>query len=975
MLTPHRLLIVSFLAAALARGQTVAPVAQKSADTAVVLSPFEVSDSKDVGYIATNSLAGSRLNSALKDTPAIIDVFTKEFIADLGATDLQQAMAYANNSQEDTGDTQRVINGNEQLNPGAAFQFRSRGLPGTRARNYFDTRLPIELYVVDRLDESRGPNSVLFGIGSAGGLVNSTTKRASVTQTSGEANIQVGTYRLFYTALDFNRPLIRDTLGLRINAVRSQQGSWRDYLATRKAAIHGAVTYRPFKNTEVRGEYETGQLRGTVTRNYPARDRVTRWWDNGSPTSPSLAGGTVSAAETAAGYARLTTASRVVYVPDQGYLVDVRNSLSTTGRFNGAVLASEPLVPYTTNVSGPGARSLHDYEVYSAVVEHRFLPKLFGELAVHHEDGDWLNHDSGNGDANTVEGDPNAFLRNPTTFQSLTGFRPATDPAGNLVNPNAGRTYTEVGWRRRSSVYDRNAIRGSLAYELDLGRLGSHRLAGMAQRQITESTGGNEREVWLGAPFNADPTNDANTVWRRHYVTLGESASFAVPDYRANPSLTMNYPGRATPLQNGWVQISAPTATEQTIDSALIAAQSYWLSRRVVTTFGYRVDELSQDRTDSVRQATGIWAGSNGIWAIDPNTKKNFEFSGSTKTFGLVVHPSRWLSVFANGAQNLGLPDFGQRVGPEGDVPPPPRSKGFDGGVTIESFQGKLITRLSYYKTTARDQLNGMGVPATFTPRYNSVFAILDDPNGDRNTSDRIYTPAQLAKYSELRPTAVANADTIDNISSGYEGRITANLTAGLRFILNYSYTNQDKVNSYPRTKLLWDQVYAFVEDLQKANPNRDVKALAGSGGTPLGSILATNVTDLADRAADFEESLGNRKHKANVFGNYTFQGTPLKGLVLGGGARYQSAINAGSDNLGQKKNGSDFFIVDAMVRYPLRFSVFDRRVRASVQMNVRNLLNERDPQIYRYSGSGLVIDRMNFQSPREVIFSFNAKF
>ena len=108
---------------------------KKNADGTVVLSPFEVSATGDVGYIATNSLAGSRLNAALKDTPAIIDVFTKEFLADLGANDLQTAMAYSNNSQEDVGDSVRTINGIEAVAAGAAFNFRTRGLPGSRARN------------------------------------------------------------------------------------------------------------------------------------------------------------------------------------------------------------------------------------------------------------------------------------------------------------------------------------------------------------------------------------------------------------------------------------------------------------------------------------------------------------------------------------------------------------------------------------------------------------------------------------------------------------------------------------------------------------------------------------------------------------------------------------------------------------------------------------------------------------------------
>ena len=46
-----------------------APVEEKP----VELSPFTVTSDDDQGYRAQNTLAGSRLNSALKDTPGVLD--------------------------------------------------------------------------------------------------------------------------------------------------------------------------------------------------------------------------------------------------------------------------------------------------------------------------------------------------------------------------------------------------------------------------------------------------------------------------------------------------------------------------------------------------------------------------------------------------------------------------------------------------------------------------------------------------------------------------------------------------------------------------------------------------------------------------------------------------------------------------------------------------------------------------------------
>ena len=66
-----------------------------------VLSPFEVTGEKDVGYQAGNTMSGSRLNSSLKDTAAAVMVFTPEFLSDFGATSLADIIGYAPNMQVD----------------------------------------------------------------------------------------------------------------------------------------------------------------------------------------------------------------------------------------------------------------------------------------------------------------------------------------------------------------------------------------------------------------------------------------------------------------------------------------------------------------------------------------------------------------------------------------------------------------------------------------------------------------------------------------------------------------------------------------------------------------------------------------------------------------------------------------------------------------------------------------------------------
>lgn len=973
---------------------SAATTPSRNPDDAVVLSPFEVSTSGDVGYVATSSLAGSRLNSSLKDTPAIIDVFTKEFLTDIGATNLEQAMVYANNSQIDDGDTLRVNNGGTQTAAGNSFNFRSRGILGNSTRNYFETRLGTDFYSTERLDDSRGPNSVLFGIGSAGGIVNNSPKRAQFGTAFAETQLQTGSFGQGRATFDANLPLLPRKFAARLNVLYDHKGSWREYLASTRRAATLAVTVRPFAKTEIRLDAEKGELRGTLGRNYPVVDSITRWWNNGSPTFATVANVAPTTAQTAVGITRPLTANRLVYVENQNFILNANNAFSTTLDlpFTPGLIRDLVRVPYEANAAGPGGRTLHDFENITAIAEHRFTAGLVGEVGFYHELGTWTNYDVG-GENVSIRGDPNSLLRNPTFLQSTSGFRPTTDSTGNFINPNSGGTYLETFWLRRFARTESENYRGTLAYEKNAGRWGHHRMAGLAQHQVEDSLAYTDREAWLGAPFNLEPTNDNNAVWRRAYVTLGDAPSQRVPDPLATGPLTATVPGRTAPITSGWVQNGGTKSTRK-IDSLMFAIQSDFWSRRIVTTLGYRRDDLTQTRTTPSRDATGIWAGTAGTQvfnAASPTTA--YSFSGSTTTAGLVFHPRPWLSFFVNHSKNLGLPDFSQRVGADGGVPPAPKGRGFDTGITVSLREDRIVARVSYFTTEVTDQVASMGVNNAFAPRYDQILSILDDPNGDLSTADRLYTSAQLAKYSELRPRALANADSIDNANEGIEFRVTANVGDSLRFIVNYSYNLQERANVYKRTTLLFDQLDLFVADLVRANPGTNVLGASGTQGTTVADLIAVNRADLDGRRLDFEGAFGNRTHKANFFVNYTFKQPRLAGWSAGFGGRYLSSIlagrvstapgvppinsgnNTGVGTDGPTVYGDDSLRFDAMLRYQLRGKLLGRNVRASFQLNVRNLLDEHGIERRRYKSDGLTLDRFVFTDPRELTLSTTLRF
>ncbi|MFZ9839915.1 MAG: hypothetical protein ACO3JJ_15450 [Opitutaceae bacterium] len=993
-----RLAALATLPWAVSLGQTLPPppsAASAPASPVVQLSPFEVKTDGDVGYVATHTLGGSRLNTSLKDTPAIIDVFTKEFLLDIGATNLEQAMVYANNSQIDDGDAQRVNSGNTQLAAANSFNFRSRGLLGNSTRNYFETRLGTNLYNVERLDDARGPNSVLFGIGSAGGIVNNSPKRAQFGRAFGELGAQAGTQEYARFTVDYNAPLVAQRLALRLNLLDEDKAHWRHYLGNRRRAGTLAATWRPWANTEVRGDLERGRLRGTIGRNYPANDGATRWWRSGSPVISSATAVAPPAAQAALGINRPLPAPRRGVVENQDFVFNAMNAFATVADnpYLPSILRQPDAVPYAGMATGPGGRTRHDFANATLVLEQRFTRNLVGEIGYYHEKGSWLNYDVG-GTNVIITGDPNGLLRNPAQVFPLGAFRPAVNAAGELVNPNAGRSYMETAWQRRYGNTSSGHYRATLAYEKDLGRWGRHRSAALVQRQEERRLNYAEREVWLGAPFNPEPANDNNSVWRRAYVTLGDAPSQRVPDPLAGPPLSLPFPGRAAPLTNGWIPNGGGTVSSREINSQMAALQSSWWRDRVVTTLGFRRDVALQTRTTTVRDATGIWAGSQGIQVFNASSPSSrFEFTGRTSTAGLVVHPLGWLSVFGNVSRNLGLPSYTLRYGPDGVTPPAPTGRGFDGGVLLSFARDRLTVRASYFTTVSRDEAATMGVDGAFTPDYNRIIAILDDPNGDRNTSDRLYTPAEMAKYPALRPVATANSDTLDNDNRGIEFRVTANLGENLRFILNYSYSFQERTNVYRQTYPLYAQLDAFLTDLQRARPGVDVRGARGTEGQTLEAIREARLEDLDVRRLDFEGAYGNRPHKANFFANYNFRSGPLRAWSAGLGGRYQSRIYAGrvatapgvppsiaagavaDDIRGPDVFGNDSLLFDAMLRWQGSPRFLGRAQRLALQCNVRNLLDDQSISLRRFKTDGVTLDRWALTDPREVVFSATLRF
>jgi len=197
--------LMAFVGAPRMDGQAVpqpAPVADSSNATqpnvqtvasaqepALEMDPFIVDTSKDAGsYHASTTLAGARVKTNLADVPSSLSVITAQFMQDTGATDNQSLLVYVPNTEVGgaygnfAGVGNTFLNGISEsatlLNP--QNNTRVRGLDSAdNTRDYFQTDIPWDSFDTDRIDLQRGPNSILFGIGSPAGIINASSTAAS----------------------------------------------------------------------------------------------------------------------------------------------------------------------------------------------------------------------------------------------------------------------------------------------------------------------------------------------------------------------------------------------------------------------------------------------------------------------------------------------------------------------------------------------------------------------------------------------------------------------------------------------------------------------------------------------------------------------------------------------------------------------------------------------------------------------------
>lgn len=255
-----------------------------------ILSPFVVQSSEDMGYRADATLAGTRIRTELKDVGSAISVVTEQFMSDTGSTKAEELLVYATNTEvagiqgsfTGGGAGAYIDNSAQRIRPNQST--RVRGLTSAdNTRDFFLTDIPWDSYNVSRIDLQRGPNAILFGLGSPAGIINASVDGASF-ENDVKLETRIGSYGSNRASLNINRVILPDELAIRVAGLYNDTKYQQEPAYERDKRFFTAAEYNPaFLNkgtarTSFRVKYESGDIEGNRPRIMPPLDAITPWF-------------------------------------------------------------------------------------------------------------------------------------------------------------------------------------------------------------------------------------------------------------------------------------------------------------------------------------------------------------------------------------------------------------------------------------------------------------------------------------------------------------------------------------------------------------------------------------------------------------------------------------------------------------------------------------------------------------------------
>ena len=723
------------------RAQTVpgSSIGTAATEDPIVLSPFAVSTSRDVGFVAASSLAGGRMATDLKDTPLAYSVLTKEFLDALAITDTETAMDWAVNSYQQRGDASDRIS-----NLDGGTRTRVRGVITKTLRNFFELGQASDVYANDRVDFARGTNALLIGNGGLGGATILMTKQAMFDTRKGELAVSISDQGARRMTLDFNQP-IGSKVAMRGAFLLQDSDTWREVGNDKRTGIYLTAAARPWKKTQLRVDFEDFSSRERLAVN-GLNDRVSGWDGVTVIDTPigTLPGGVNS---NVVGVERLGSSTAQLPIMLPGYnnttVFNFANNWRTMGGGATNLTPVNGVLPANTaNLRAAGQR-INGFEnapdrfgiatskskFFVTTPSYEFLPDMTTFERFVKNTSLYLDQQIGEdlflqvAYSMTKNGSVSNLLATRFTEVYVDVNKVLPDGKANpyFLQPYVETSRDDIG--KGTNKWDE--LRAGLAYQKTDTRFGTFRInviSGMTERNTDNRT--YTHAMARNTDIRQRPVNDA--IGFRYYL-LDPNRPYDVPnrvtytDPIASTSTTYDVQEL---LNLGFTDANNRTAKRQ-FDYVQASTFAKLFKDRLILLAGKRWDRFRVTTKNALHTNTRAaypvdWDGRSLLF--DPDAPANYwSLSGtqralynppildqqvSTHTYGGIINATKWLGGFYNYAQTY---DTARSVlAINGNVLEPTVSIGWDAGIRFSLLDGRINASLSKYSTTATQSSTGL---------------------------------------------------------------------------------------------------------------------------------------------------------------------------------------------------------------------------------------------------------------------------
>ncbi len=730
---PTRLALSAFLCLALAariRAQSAAASTATSTtkDGVVTLSPFEVNTDRDTGYQAFSSLAGGRIDTQLDRSGAAISILTREFLDDIAANNFVDAAVWSPNSflvapTSDFSDYR--------------VDFRSANTGSSPSVNYFSFSHTMDSYSTERLEFSRGPNSILFGQGNLSGIATVNLKQPRF-RNFGQVQLRVDDLENVRLSVDLNRQLRNGKVAVRFAALYQEGERWRKPSVDDRQGLFGAAVIRLGDDAAIRFEAEWGhQARSWGDQNF--FDNASAW--NGTPYT----GNGTAAVPANNGMAAIpTTADYWVFDParpERGVL-NHRGFARSTGNAPNLTLipGSRSYVPNFPHlpardfdIQPPNNLTLSGYYFTTLYLEKRFSPSFFVQLSMNRRYRDlsregalWVG---------TLRRDPNTLLPN------------------GQANPDFGKYYVDGEPTIQRQWDDPRDHRILATYRYENSWM-QHRVSAYASHQRGHFRLTNDRLVRTNNPTTPLPTSGSNFIQQRYY--LDRSAD--IP-YVFDPS---QIPG--LPVRRYRNNINDTGSKGITMQGSVV---SHYFNGKLNTILGYRRDDTDRFTVSAVANTT------DGALVL---TRREFGEAVNTPAASVVWYPIPQIGPFFNFSESFSGIPIGSPLINSLTQPDAPRGNTREYGFHFKLLGERMQGTVRYYDSISKGRIVN-------APGLTNINAIWNAMGLTANVETG--TPR----------------DTQALTSTGYEFEVIANFTRSWRTSFNYAIPTSKQNDSFPETR------------------------------------------------------------------------------------------------------------------------------------------------------------------------------